>query len=280
VAQQAADRGEHDEEAGLGVEQGEEDEHPDRGPDRPGQVDGAPPVAVGEVPEPRDQEQLEGRADQHGVEGGAARQVELLDHVHEDEQGEGVEGDVDPEPGPERGQDRPGVHLQHVHDRGPGLGVVVLQLLEPRGLGDGHPDPQADGDQGAAEQERDPPAPRLEGGVRQGGRHDGEHGPAPLAAQSQPLDDPEHDQQDGRGHADGRIGRQQAVRKVAMPITSSVTTSTVLRPSLSPSWPKTIPPMGRARNPVAEVVKASRVPVSGSASGKNSLLKTRPAAEA
>jgi hypothetical protein len=37
-----------------------------------------------------------------------------------------------------------------------------------------------------------------------------EHGPAPLAAEPQPLDDPEHHQQDGRGHADGGIGRQQA----------------------------------------------------------------------
>jgi hypothetical protein len=69
------------------------------------------------------------------------------------------------------------------------------------------------------------------------------------------------------------------MRKVAMPITSRVTTSTVLRPTLSPKWPKMIPPMGRAMNPVAEVAKASSVPVSGSASGKNSLLKTSAAAE-
>jgi hypothetical protein len=41
-----------------------------------------------------------------------------------------------------------------------------------------------------------------------------------------------------------------------------------------------IPPIGRAMNPVAEVAKASSVPVSGSALGKNSLLKTRAAAEA
>src|ERR687891_1959198 len=37
--------------------------------------------------------------------------------------------------------------------------------------------------------------------------------------------------------------------------------------------------MGRATNPVAEVAKANSVPVSGSASGKNSLLKTSAAAE-
>jgi hypothetical protein len=37
--------------------------------------------------------------------------------------------------------------------------------------------------------------------------------------------------------------------------------------------------MGRATNPVAEVAKGSSVPVSGSASGKNSLLKTSAAAE-
>jgi hypothetical protein len=47
-------------------------------------------VDVREMPEPGDQEQLEGRGDQHGVEGGAAGEVELLGHVHEDEQGEGV----------------------------------------------------------------------------------------------------------------------------------------------------------------------------------------------
>jgi hypothetical protein len=97
------------------------------------------------MPEQRDQEQLEARADQHGVEPGAPGQVQLLGQVHEDEQGEGVEGDVDPEPGPNGPSGPTWVQPEHVQDRGPGLGIVLLQLLEQRRLGDGHPDPQADG---------------------------------------------------------------------------------------------------------------------------------------
>ena len=58
----------------------------------------------------------------------------------------------------------------------------------------------------------------------------------------------------------------------------SVTTSTLLRPSLSPKWPKTTPPSGRATNPTAYVANASSVPTSGSKPGKKILLKTSAAA--
>jgi hypothetical protein len=68
------------------------------------------------------------------------------------------------------------------------------------------------------------------------------------------------------------------ISTVATPISSSVLTSTCLRPSLSPSRPKKMPPTGRARNPTAYVENDSSVPVSGSLSGKNSLGKTRAAA--
>ena len=41
--------------------------------------------------------------------------------------------------------------------------------------------------------------------------------------------------------------------KVATPMMSSVNTSMVLRPILSPKWPKMKPPIGRATNPAAKV---------------------------
>ncbi len=63
-----------------------------------------------------------------------------------------------------------------------------------------------------------------------------------------------------------------------MPISSSVTTSTVLRPLRSPKCPKMIPPSGRATNATALVVSASRVALSGSKVGKNNLPKTSVAA--
>jgi hypothetical protein len=56
-----------------------------------------------------------------------------------------------------------------------------------------------------------------------------------------------------------------------------VTTSIGLRPSRSPRWPKSTPPIGRVTNPAAKVVNAARVPVSGSKLGKNSALKTSAA---
>ena len=52
--------------------------------------------------------------------------------------------------------------------------------------------------------------------------------------------------------------------KVAMPIMSSDSTSRFLRPSRSPKWPNTTPPIGRAKNPTAKVAKLRSVPVSSS----------------
>ena len=58
VEDQGDHRGEDDQGEGAGVEQGEEDEHPDRRADGPDEVDRAPAEAVGQVAEPGDQEHL------------------------------------------------------------------------------------------------------------------------------------------------------------------------------------------------------------------------------
>jgi len=65
------------------------------------------------------------------------------------------------------------------------------------------------------------------------------------------------------------------IAAVPPPISSSVTIRIDLRPILSPKWPKTIPPRGRATNPTENVAKTAIVPVRGSSLGKKSLSKTR-----
>jgi len=68
------------------------------------------------------------------------------------------------------------------------------------------------------------------------------------------------------------------ISAVETPMMSREITSIDLRPTRSPKWPKTMPPTGRAANPTANVANADSVPISGSAFGKNSLLKTSAAA--
>ncbi|WP_425567876.1 hypothetical protein [Nonomuraea dietziae] len=51
-----------------------------------------------------------------------------------------------------------------------------------------------------------------------------------------------------------------------------------MRPTLSPKWPNTMPPSGRATKATALVTRASRVALSGSKVGKNSLPNTSDAA--
>ena len=65
---------------------------------------------------------------------------------------------------------------------------------------------------------------------------------------------------------------------VATPMIRSVRTRIVLRPSRSPKWPKIMLPNGRAKKPTAKVLKAARVPATGSKLGKKSCPKTSPAA--
>ena len=73
------------------------------------------------------------------------------------------------------------------------------------------------------------------------------------------------------------VGRSP-IRKVAPPIRRRVVTSMDLRPIRSPRWPKTAPPMGRAKKPTPNVAKDARVPASGSNRGKNSFGNTSAAA--
>ena len=54
----------------------------------------------------------------------------------------------------------------------------------------------------------------------------------------------------------------------------SVITSVFLRPTRSPMWAKTMPPIGRIRNASANEASASNWLVTGSSEGKNSLPKT------
>ena len=67
-------------------------------------------------------------------------------------------------------------------------------------------------------------------------------------------------------------------RKVQTPISTSVTTSMVLRPTLSPKCPKIMPPKGRAMKATPNVANAANVPASGSNVGKNNWPKTKAAA--
>lgn len=64
------------------------------------------------------------------------------------------------------------------------------------------------------------------------------------------------------------------MRKPATPISTMVITSMRLRPSRSPKWPKTTPPIGLARYPVANVPRLATVAISGSRLEKKTLLNT------
>jgi len=116
-------------------------------------------------------------------------------------------------------------------------------LEEDRRLGDRQADEEADDDQDGRQQERDAPAPALEGGVGLEGGQQGEdtggeqvagggaglrprgpeapvlrlavlgdqqHGAAPLTAEGEALDEPQGDQQQRGEDAHGAEGRQQA----------------------------------------------------------------------
>lgn len=56
--------------------------------------------------------------------------------------------------------------------------------------------------------------------------------------------------------------------KVAAPIPHNVVTSVVFRPMVSPRWPKTKPPSGRAMKPMPKVANEARVPANGLRLGK------------
>ena len=70
------------------------------------------------------------------------------------------------------------------------------------------------------------------------------------------------------------------MRTVATPIVRSEATRVPLRPILSPKWPKTIEPMGRATNAAPNAANDLSSDWVGSSPGKNSAGKTSTAAVA
>ena len=75
-----------------------------------------------------------------------------------------------------------------------------------------------------------------------------------------------------------KVGRQP-IRKVAAPTSRMENCNSFLRPYLSPKWPKTTPPRGRAAKPTAYVTNAARMASRSLVPfAKNTLLNTRVAA--
>lgn len=70
------------------------------------------------------------------------------------------------------------------------------------------------------------------------------------------------------------------IRVVATPMSRMAVTSTGLRPYLSPKWPETIPPMGRATKPTATVANELSAATTSLPVAKNVLLNTSAAAVA
>lgn len=78
-----------------------------------------------------------------------------------------------------------------------------------------------------------------------------QHGRAGLlGARAQALEDAQRHQPDGAPDASHVVGRQQADQDEP-PIRAMEMIRMILRPSLSPRWPKTMPPIGRAAKPTA-----------------------------
>ncbi|BBE22163.1 hypothetical protein MN0502_10460 [Arthrobacter sp. MN05-02] len=70
------------------------------------------------------------------------------------------------------------------------------------------------------------------------------------------------------------------MRKVAIPMVRSDATRVALRPILSPKWPKTMEPSGRATNATPKTANELRSWFASLWLGKNSAGKTRTAAVA
>ena len=67
---------------------------------------------------------------------------------------------------------------------------------------------------------------------------------------------------------------------VDKPMVSNEATKVFLRPILSPKWPNSAEPMGRAKNASASVDSDRMIPAVSSVFGKNWVLKTSTAAAA
>jgi hypothetical protein len=70
------------------------------------------------------------------------------------------------------------------------------------------------------------------------------------------------------------------ISAVAAPMISIVSARLRLRPIRSPIWPNASPPIGRMRNPTANVANAKSVPTNELSLGKKTRWNTRPAAVA
>jgi hypothetical protein len=70
------------------------------------------------------------------------------------------------------------------------------------------------------------------------------------------------------------------MRNVESPMVVSAMTSVFFRPARSPKWPKSAPPIGRAKNAIPKVASDARTDVAGSVAGKKSFGKTNTAAVA
>ncbi len=105
-----------------------------------------------------------------------------------------------------------------------------------------------------------------------------QHRPAPLAAQAEPLEEAQQEQQRGAATPSVAYVGTQPTATVAQPVRSSEAKRTGRRPYRSPTWPKRTEPSGRATNPAAKVPNAARVPASGEKDGKKSGPRTRAAA--
>jgi hypothetical protein len=94
-----------------------------------------------------------------------------------------------------------------------------------------------------------------------------QHGPAPFAAQAQPLSEPaQRQQQAARRCRPAHTSAATRSATVDRPIVSSAATSVALRPTRSPKWPNKADPTGRAKNASAKVASdCSIVAVAGSA---------------
>ena len=169
-------------------------------------------------------------------------------------------------------------------------------------------------DEHGGEQERDPPAPRLEVGVALDGGEHQQHagreqvaqrhaglrprGPEAAAARRRRARRPSAPRRPTRRRrrSPGPAGRRSAgsarrrrwwrrsaagrSRTCAIPIISSAMTSIFLRPIRSPKWPKTTPPSGRAANPTrVGAERAAASPSAGRRPGRTASPKTRAAAE-
>ena len=158
----------------TGVDQGEGRERQHGGEHRADDVDGFSAHPVGELAVDRHQRDAQRGRDHDAGERDAAGQVEVVDDVRDREDAVGVEGQALDPPRAHAQHELLGLLLEHGHERDLDLVLPLAHRGEGGRLEHLQPDVEADPDQHDAEQERHPPAPRVEGGVGQQAER-GEH---------------------------------------------------------------------------------------------------------